>query len=56
MKDGIEGVVVNLTYTDPYDEIVYTVTQTTDAYGEYLFTGVPPVECIVEVDYGNCTC
>lgn len=48
-EPGIEEVVVNLTCTAP-DGTVYTDMQTTDEKGEYLFTGVPPGNCIVEVD------
>ncbi|MCP4996760.1 MAG: hypothetical protein GY934_23750, partial [Gammaproteobacteria bacterium] len=48
-EPGIVGVVVNLICTAP-DETIYTDTQTTNADGEYLFTGVPPGECVVEVD------
>jgi len=51
-EPSIEGVVVNLTCTAP-DGTVYTDMQTTDADGEYLFTGVPPGECVVEVDLAS---
>ena len=53
-EPGIPGVTVNLTCAGP-DDLLGTAdditdSQMTDANGNYLFTEVPPGECLVEID------